>query len=697
MIKIQVAKQFKKSVLAVIIAICLFIVLYILLIALSVALLIGCIYLAFAINKVNAGFFTLVIGVGLVALGIMFFIFLVKFVFSKHKDVNPYRIQIFSSDHPELFKIIKDISDQVGTQTPKKIFLRHDVNASVFYNSSFWSLFFPVKKNLEIGLGLINSLNQSELKAVLAHEFGHFSQRSMKLGSYVYTVNNVIYNLAYQYDSWDRFLVRWQNAGGFLGYFGLITSYLAEFVRFVLRKSYGLINKPYMSLSRQMEFHADHIAAAAAGKQNMISALRRLEFCEAAYNQTLNHLSHQAGKQIRSENLYLNHQYDIIRMCEYFKISVDHGLPVITDQDIALNNIKSRVIIKDQWASHPSREEREKNILSLNVPDATLAATSSWNVFSNHQKVQETITEKIYAVEYDNISEFKILNHEEYIKERENELQKFKIDDVFGGFYSNRFLHIADIELAAQQETSENFKTILKDLYSKKTTLKFEKLNGDEIDLQTLRLIKNKEIKTRYFEFDNKKYNRRDIEIPIKKLTTEIDQFKTELKEIEAMAVCCNLKLANEISSQAKEVLLNEYQNALSIQNIINHHTESVNEMNKYQYTVYNKTQWETDELKAFNRDLAKFEETYKNTLSGLNLAYIKTSSPDHFHSLQEYLSGNTMHTRIAAFSSEGFIKLQDLVFTTHEVLNESFLLQLKILTDIQADYYKQLCFDITA
>ena len=37
-------------------------------------------------------------------------------------------------------------------------------------------MFLPVKKNLTMGLGLINSTTVSELKSILAHEFGHFSK-----------------------------------------------------------------------------------------------------------------------------------------------------------------------------------------------------------------------------------------------------------------------------------------------------------------------------------------------------------------------------------------------------------------------------------------------------------------------------------------------------------------------------------------
>jgi len=61
----------------------------------------------------------------------------------------------------------------------------------------------PGRKNLVIGLGLVNRLNLSEFKAVLAHEFGHFSQNSMKLGSYVYTSNRIIGEIVFGRDWLD--------------------------------------------------------------------------------------------------------------------------------------------------------------------------------------------------------------------------------------------------------------------------------------------------------------------------------------------------------------------------------------------------------------------------------------------------------------------------------------------------------------
>jgi len=65
------------------------------------------------------------------------------------------------------------------------------VNASVSYDLSLINFIIPSKKNLEIGLGLVNVLTVCELTAVLAHEFGHFTQRSMAVGRWLYIAQQI--------------------------------------------------------------------------------------------------------------------------------------------------------------------------------------------------------------------------------------------------------------------------------------------------------------------------------------------------------------------------------------------------------------------------------------------------------------------------------------------------------------------------
>ena len=95
-------------------------------------------------------------------------------LFKFTKNEKPGRVEVFRKNCPELFAVIDDIAKTVKAKKPKHVFLTADANACVFFNTSFWSIFFPVRKNLEIGLGLCNGMSKEELKGVIAHEFGHF-------------------------------------------------------------------------------------------------------------------------------------------------------------------------------------------------------------------------------------------------------------------------------------------------------------------------------------------------------------------------------------------------------------------------------------------------------------------------------------------------------------------------------------------
>lgn len=111
--------------------------------------------------------------IGGIGFSVMFGIYLVKFIFSKTQNINANRRLVTEAECPALFNAIREVASATQCPMPKKVYLSPDVNACVFYDTSFWSIFFPVKKNLEIGLGLFTSTNTSELKGILAHDISH--------------------------------------------------------------------------------------------------------------------------------------------------------------------------------------------------------------------------------------------------------------------------------------------------------------------------------------------------------------------------------------------------------------------------------------------------------------------------------------------------------------------------------------------
>src|SRR5207302_1007977 len=144
--------------------------------------------------------------VGMVVCG-TFFLFLVKGFFKRHPMNKEMHIEITEDEHPILFGFIHQLCEELGAPEPHKVFVSPDVNAAVMPRTSLLNLFVEPKKDLLIGMGLVNCVNLSEFKAVLAHEFGHFSQSAMA-SSYTYVASRIIGDLVDGEDWFDR-LVNW--------------------------------------------------------------------------------------------------------------------------------------------------------------------------------------------------------------------------------------------------------------------------------------------------------------------------------------------------------------------------------------------------------------------------------------------------------------------------------------------------------
>ena len=166
---------YRKHVINTLLCMIVFIIGYFAVLAASLVLIYFGAKLALIVIGAKIHWLTLLAAAGIMMVVIMFFVFITKFLFKIKKEDITGKIEIKNEDHPLLFDFIERVCNETKAPFPKKVVLSSDVNASVYYNSSFLSMFFPVRKNLEIGLGLVNCVNITEFKAIVAHEFGHFA------------------------------------------------------------------------------------------------------------------------------------------------------------------------------------------------------------------------------------------------------------------------------------------------------------------------------------------------------------------------------------------------------------------------------------------------------------------------------------------------------------------------------------------
>jgi Zn-dependent protease with chaperone function len=508
---------FKKEVGNVVVYIVLFFVVYLLLVLAALVLAVGCIYAGMALITFMTGLLMLGVGFGLVALGASVVFFLIKFVFAVQKNVNDARVEITKEDQPRLFEFIRQLTEETQTPFPKKIFLSPDVNASVFYHSSFWSMFLPVRKNLEIGIGLVNAVNMGEFKAVMAHEFGHFSQRSMKLGSFTYNVNRIIYNTLYDNNGYARFLNAWGNLHGLLSVFAAIAVKIAEAIQGILKPMYALINKGYMGLSREMEFHADGIAAAVAGSNNMISALNRIALADACFEEAMAKVNESLPRNEATANLFAD-QLVVLRFRE--------------KEDGSNTDSPTRINYKDQWASHPTIEQRTAHLQQLQM-EAPPTTASAWELFDEPQQLQMDMTRHLYTVAKVEAT-LTYYNEEQFAQQYALDKEEWRLPAPYTEWFVGRYPDQTTIDQLTEPQTQKQlWENIINDTNRKLPSL----LNANELDAQIVEAIGDKRIDIKSFDFNGQKYATTDANVVIGVLRKEIEAQQQQLKELDLLVL----------------------------------------------------------------------------------------------------------------------------------------------------------------
>ncbi|HYC84217.1 MAG TPA: M48 family metalloprotease [Chryseosolibacter sp.] len=513
---IQPSAEFRNEVVGVLRMIFVFAGTYFLLVAAAIGLAISLAWAGVWLMDFLRGWLMILVGIGLIGTGLMVLFFLFKFIFKSHRVDKSAMTEITEKEQPVLFDFLRRLAAETKTPFPKRIFLSADVNASVFYNSSFWSMFVPVRKNLNIGLGLVNCVNVSEFKAVIAHEFGHFSQKSMKLGSYVYNVNRIIHDMLFDNEEYGRTLQAWANLHYIFNLFADITSGIVGGIISVLQALYGKINARYMALSRQMEFHADSVAASVSGSSPLVRALYRLELADNAYNTVIGYYSDWVKENRKGVNVY-EHQSQLLKsFAATHRLPVENGF-VEVSEDVFSKYRKNRVVVKDQWASHPANADREKHLRSLNL-DTELVHDSAWTLFTDPEKLQRQLTDQLYqTVSFPSVPE--MVDGEKFQSFYQERLEKYSFGKAYAGFYDNRNISAFDLENAVAEKTTAES---LSDILNERALNLQHQINGLETDIRLLEEIGSKDSKINTFDFEGTKYNREDTKGLLVKLRSEL-------------------------------------------------------------------------------------------------------------------------------------------------------------------------------
>lgn len=456
---------------------------------------------------------------------------LIRSLFVFHRSERPDRLEITESVAPKLFALIREVSGAVGEKMPKHTYVSPRVNACVFYNKPFISLFFPGRKNLEIGLGLLFGLNKQELIAVIAHEYGHFGQKSMRVGQIV----SICYNILY-------ILVNAESAFSFQP---------------VLKKIFFYVEKGYMSLSRAMEYEADEKSASVAGNRATISALCKVEVISDRFNAYNNLLSSLYESKHGYPSLYWR-GYELFESISHEFDGIKYDATLIVAQPL-IKAPSSRVKLKDAWISHPMLEERIENI-SLNIREVSTLQTDP---------IQDLVPAEVYKETSDELmqnwgfTDGTVFSDQLFKELLANELDEHSFPLSMRPFF-NRDLCPFNI---SEEEIEPGLNVAI--VFSESNTQTVESFTQAISDYQTMIMFKNRQTSEKTIQYDGRVYSRKSV--PVDTQLKIVKNLETKVIDIDKSVFSLAMTIASD-----KDLILNAYDNIFYSQAIIRYISDNI-------------------------------------------------------------------------------------------------------------------------
>lgn len=206
--------------------------------------------------------FILIVGSGFTIYG------MIRSLLLKVKYNDPGR-ELKESDAPGLFALTKEVANTMGTRPIDEIRITPETDLAV-YETGTWKEKFrdKGKRILILGTGVLKDFKQNDFRAVLAHEYGHFSHRDTAGGAVALRVRNDMHNYSYALYTGGQ-TVWWNLAFQFLRLYDFIFRRISN------------------GATRLQEILADRVAAQTYGAQSFQNGLtyvikRNIEFVKLA-------------------------------------------------------------------------------------------------------------------------------------------------------------------------------------------------------------------------------------------------------------------------------------------------------------------------------------------------------------------------------------------------------------------------------
>lgn len=280
---------------------------------------------------------------------------------------------VTADEQPRLFAVIEEVAARMGTSVPHEVYLIPEVNAFVTQRGGLFGI--GGKRVMGIGVPLLAVSQVSQLRAIVAHEFGHYQGGETRLASLIYATRAAML----------RTLVNLHKSGSA-----------------ILHKPFEWMLNQYLritqAIARQQELAADEWAVRIAGKEAQAGALQSTGLHGSGFDLFIeNELKPLMAMGVAPDNLFAGFRRFLV------SAAWSSLRPVVQE---AMEKQTA-----DPYDSHPPQRERLAHIDTLPDPSAPLPsdATPAYQLLRDPEKIEAHFSKDFHhpgveVVSWDNIA-----------------------------------------------------------------------------------------------------------------------------------------------------------------------------------------------------------------------------------------------------------------------------------------------------
>ncbi len=209
---------------------------------------------------------------------------------------------------------------------------------------------------------------------------------------------------------------------------------------------------------------------------------------------------------------------------------MEDGLPYLS-VDLYKRFNRTKLVLDNQWSSHPSTEERVNRLMALDMPSGTSESGIAVELLRQSSKVQETMTSILFK-EVNFSSEPVIFTTEQFIADYLKRDQDASYPEIYRGYFDSRDPY-ADFTLSDFENPEISEIASADELFNDHHLAELKSLEIITSDMTIVDRIDSKALQIDTFDYNGKKYTAEEAGVLLAFLEAEAARLKDKFLEHE--------------------------------------------------------------------------------------------------------------------------------------------------------------------